>query len=307
MADSATLLGARGVVPGEDLDLAPELGALQQLRRFARQSPAGAVALCLIVVVLVVGSLAPLLAPYDPLLNSFAEVRQAPSAKHWLGTDHLGRDVLSRVIYGTRVTMLVAVTSVLIGESLGFAWGVACGYLGGKFDLVSQRLIEVMQSFPQIILAILLLVALGAGLQTVIIAIAVTRVPGTTRIVRSVALSLRELAYVEAARALGTPSASIMARHIAPQCIAPMLVLISLNLGSAIFTEAGLSFFGLGIPPPNPSWGNMLGGVLAEAFRPSWWLVVFPGLAITLTVMSFNLLGDALRDFLDPRLRGVLG
>jgi ABC-type dipeptide/oligopeptide/nickel transport system permease subunit len=259
-----------------------------------------------VLLVLVVGALAPLLAPYDPLANSFSEVRQAPSPSHWLGTDHLGRDTLSRIIYGTRVTMLVAVSSVLLGEALGFAFGVATGYLGGKFDLLSQRVIEVLMSFPTFILALLLLVSMGAGLQTVIVAIAITRVPGTTRIIRSVVLSLRELAYVEAARALGAPSIRTMVRHIAPQCVAPMLVLISLNLGGAIFTEAALSFLGVGVPPPDPSWGNMLGGVMAEQFRPSWWLVVFPGLAITLTVMATNLLGDALRDFLDPRLRGVV-
>lgn len=306
MADTTTAIAARALAHAEELDLAPELGLAGQFRRFARQSPIGVVALGLIVLVLVVGTLAPLIAPYDPLLNSFAEVRQPPSARHWLGTDHLGRDTLSRIIYGTRITMLVAVTSVLVGESIGFAWGVACGYVGGKFDLISQRLVEVLMSFPGLVLAILLLVALGAGLRTVIIAIAVTRIPGTTRIVRSVALSLRGLAYVESARALGAPTWRIMLRHIAPQCVAPMLVLISLNLGAAIFTESGLSLLGVGIPPPDPSWGNMLGGVLAEAFRPSWWLVVFPGLAITLTVMAFNLLGDALRDFLDPRLRGVV-
>lgn len=258
------------------------------------------------VLVLIVGALAPVLAPYDPIANSFTDVRQAPNAKHWLGTDHLGRDVLSRIIYGTRVTMLVSITSVLIGEALGFAWGVAAGYLGGRFDLLSQRVIEVMMSLPTFVLALLLLVSLGPGVGTVIIAIAITRVPGTTRVIRSVALSLRELAYVEAARALGAPTIRTMLRHIAPQCVAPMLVLMSLNLAGAIFTEVGLSFLGVGIPPPNPSWGNMLGGVLAEQFRPSWWLVVFPGLAITLTVMATNLFGDGLRDFLDPRLRGVV-
>ena len=281
-------------------------GMGEAFRRFARQSPAGVFAGALLLLVLVVGLLAPLLAPYDPLATSFSEVRQAPNAKHWLGTDHLGRDTLSRIIYGTRVTMLIAISSVLIGEALGFAWGVATGYIGGRFDLISQRIIEVMMSFPTFVLALLLLVSMGPGLLTVIIAIAVTRVPGTTRVVRSVALSLRELAYVEAARALGAPPLRTMVRHVAPQCTAPMLILISLNLGGAIFTEAGLSFLGVGVPPPSPTWGNMLGGVLAEQFRPSWWLVVFPGLAITLTVMATNLLGDGLRDFLDPRLRGVV-
>jgi peptide/nickel transport system permease protein len=306
MADATAAVSARALAHGEELDFAPELGPIGQFRRFARQSPAGVLALGLILLIVVVGILAPVIAPYDPLLNSFAEVRQTPSARHWLGTDHLGRDTLSRIIYGTRITLVVAVTSVLIGEAIGFAWGVACGYLGGGFDMVSQRIVEVMQSFPTLILAILFLVGLGPGLTTVIVAIAVTRVPGTTRIIRSVALSLRELAYVEAARALGVSPWRIMARHVAPQCVATLLVLLSSNLGGAIFTEAGLSFLGLGVPPPNPSWGSMVGGVLAEAFRPPWWLVVFPGLAIILAVMAFNLLGDALRDFLDPRLRGVL-
>jgi peptide/nickel transport system permease protein len=290
----------------EELDLVVIGGFGAALRRFARQSPAGVFAGALLLLVLVVGLLAPVLAPYDPLATSFAEVRQAPNAKHWLGTDHLGRDTLSRIIHGTRVTMLIAISSVLIGEALGFAWGVATGYIGGRFDLISQRVVEVLMSFPTFVLALLLLVSMGPGLLTVIVAIAITRVPGTTRVIRSVALSLRELAYVEAARALGTPTHRTLVRHIAPQCTAPMLILISLNLGGAIFTEAGLSFLGVGVPPPSPTWGNMLGGVLAEQFRPSWWLVVFPGLAITLTVMATNLLGDGLRDFLDPRLRGVV-
>ncbi|TAK20380.1 MAG: ABC transporter permease [Chloroflexota bacterium] len=281
-------------------------GFWARLRQFSRQSPYGLASIAFLLAIIVVGMFAPILAPYDPITNSFTEVRQGPSAAHWIGTDHLGRDTLSRVLYGTRITMIVAIASVVIGESLGFAWGVSAGYIGGRFDLVSQRIIEVLMSFPTLILALLLLVSMGSGLQTVIVAIAVTRVPGTTRIIRSVALALRELAYVEAARALGAPTWRILVWHIAPQCVAPMLILISLNLGGAIFTEASLSFLGVGVPPPDPSWGNMLGGVLAEQFRPSWWLVVFPGLAITVTVMATNLLGDALRDFLDPRLRGVI-
>jgi len=288
------------------VDLSEYDSLATHLRRFARQSPAAVGAALLLLFVIAIGALAPLIAPYDPILNSFTEVRQQPSAAHWLGTDHLGRDTLSRIIYGTRVTMLVAVSSVVIGELLGFIWGVSTGYIGGRFDLISQRIIEVMMSFPTLILALLLLVSLGAGLHTVIVAIAVTRVPGTTRIIRSAALQFREVAFVEAARALGASPLWVMARHIAPQCVGPMLILVSLNLGGAIFTESALSFLGLGVPPPNPSWGNMLGGVLAEQFRPSWWLVVFPGIAITVTVMATNLLGDGLRDFLDPRLRGLI-
>jgi peptide/nickel transport system permease protein len=252
---------------------------------------------------LIVAIFAPWLAPYDPQVADYQAIRQAPSAAHWLGTDDLGRDILSRIIFGARITLVVSIFSVLIGDLLGFLWGLVSGYLGGRFDLFSQRVLDVLMSFPTLILALLLLVVLGAGLTTVIIAIAVTRIPGSTRVIRSVVLSIKETAYVESALAVGVRPWRLMLRHIAPQCIAPLIIVATLNLGSAIFAEAALSFLGLGIPPPAPSWGNMLGGVLAASFRPSWWLVVFPGLAITLSIMAVNLVGDALRDFLDPKLR----
>jgi ABC-type dipeptide/oligopeptide/nickel transport system permease subunit len=306
MAEVTTALEPQRLLALEDLDATAEESFLRRVVRFARQSPLGAASAVLLLLIVVVGVLAPVLAPYDPLAASYSATRQPPGGEHLLGTDHLGRDTLSRIIYGTRITMLVAVAAVLIGDAIGFLWGVATGYLSGRFDVLSQRVVEVLMSFPSVILALLLLVALGSGLQPVIIAIAVTRVPGTTRIIRSVALAVRELAYVEAARGLGASPWRVMLRHVAPQCVAPMLVLISLNLGTAILTEAGLSFLGVGIPPPAPSWGNMLGGVLAEAFKPPWWMVVFPGLGLTLTIMATNLLGDALRDFLDPRLSRVL-
>jgi ABC-type dipeptide/oligopeptide/nickel transport system permease subunit len=270
--------------------------------RFARSSPAGAVSAVFLLLVLVIGVAAPLISPYDPLTGNYAITRQAPTALHLLGTDDLGRDVLSRILWGTRITMLVSVTSVLLGDAVAFAWGVASGYVGGRFDLISQRIIEILMSFPTLILAMLLLISLGAGVSTVIVAIAVTQVPGCTRIVRSSALATRGLAYVEAAQCLGASPLRIMLRSIAPHCLAPFFVVLTLNLGSAVFAEASLSFLGVGVPPPAPSWGNMLGGVLATAYHPSWWLVVFPGIAITLTVMAANLFGDALRDLLDPRI-----
>jgi ABC-type dipeptide/oligopeptide/nickel transport system permease subunit len=271
--------------------------------RFSRSSPAGAASAVILIMVVLVGILAPLLAPFDPLAGNYAMTRHPPAWPYLLGTDDLGRDVVSRIIYGTRITMLVSLTSVLLGDAIGFVWGVASGYLAGRFDLISQRIIEVLMSFPTLILAMLLLISLGAGVRTVIVAIAITQVPGCTRIVRSTALSVRAFAYVEAARSIGASPLRIMLREVAPQCVAPFLVVLTLNLGSAVFAEAALSFLGVGVPPPAPSWGNMLGGVLAAAFRPSWWLVVFPGVAITLTVMAANLLGDALRDFLDPKLK----
>jgi peptide/nickel transport system permease protein len=280
---------------------------LDGLRRFARSSPLGTACAVFLVVVALVALFADRLAPYDPLRADYGAIRKPPGAEHWLGSDHLGRDTLSRLLHGARITLLVALTSVFLGDTIGFLWGVSSGYLGQRFDLVSQRLVEVLLAFPALILAILLLAGLGAGVSTVVIAIAVTRVPLSTRVIRSVVLSIKELAYIDAARAIGAAPLRIMPHHVAPQCVAPLLVIVSLNLGTAIFAEAALSFLGVGVPPPAPSWGNMLGGVLAEAFRPPWWLVVFPGVAITLTIMAANLLGDALRDFLDPRLRGVLG
>lgn len=251
---------------------------------------------------MLVAVFAPLLAPYDPLLP-VGPSRQPPSADFWLGTDMVGRDVLSRIIYGTRITMIVALVSVFIGDAIGFVWGLTSAYVGGRLDMASQRVLDVLLSFPGLILAILLMVALGSGLQTVIIAIAISRIPLTTRVMRSVVLSVKSFAYIEAARSIGATQTGIAWRHVAPQCLAPLLVILSANIGTAIFAEAALSFLGVGVPPPAPSWGNMLGSVLAETFRPPWWLVVFPGIAITLTIMCCNLFGDALRDVLDPRLK----
>ena len=271
--------------------------------RFARSSPIGAVGLIFWAVMLGLAIFAAQIAPFDPIEADYGAIRQAPSLRHLLGTDNLGRDVLSRIIYGFRITLIVSLTSVFLGDLIGFIWGVASGYLGRRFDLISQRVIDVLMSFPSLILALLLLVVSGAGLSTVIIAIAVTRIPSSTRIIRSVVLSINQNAYIEAARCVGASHMRIMLRHIAPQVVAPILVVATLNLGGAIFAESALSFLGLGIPPPAPSLGNMLGGVLAAAFKPPWWLVVFPGLAITFAIMAANLFGDALRDFLDPKLK----
>jgi peptide/nickel transport system permease protein len=198
----------------------------------------------------------------------------------------------------------VAFTAVLLGEAFGFLLGVMTAYVGGRFDLVSQRLVDVLMSFPTLILAMLLMAGLGAGITTIIIAIAVTRIPGSSRIIRSVALSVKALNYVDAARVVGASHWRIMLRHIAPQCMAPLLVVFSLNLGAAIFAEAALSYLGVGVPPPTPSLGNMLGEQNAQSFKPPWWLVLYPGLAITLIILAANLVGDGLRDFLDPRLKG---
>jgi ABC-type dipeptide/oligopeptide/nickel transport system permease subunit len=277
------------------------------LRRFVRSSPLGAAAAACLVLIVAAAVFAAQIAPFDPNTNDYGAARQAPTAEHRLGTDNLGRDVLTRIIYGLRISLIVSIASVFLGVSIGMIWGVTSGYIGGRYDILSQRLIEVLTSFPTLILALLLAVSLGPGLRTVIIAVAITQIPLATRITRSVVLSVKELAFVEAARCVGASPARIMVRQVAPQCLAPILVIATLNLGAAIFAEASLSFLGVGIPPPTPSLGNMLGGVLAQSFKPPWWLAVFPGLTIALAVLAANLLGDALRDFLDPRLTKRLG
>ena len=275
-------------------------------RRFAQSSVLGAGAAVFLALIALIAVFADLLAPADPNAQNYSALLQTPSLEFPMGTDVLGRDTLSRVILGTQLSLFVSISAVTISKFIGFAWGILSGYIGGRFDLFSQRLLDVLISFPSVILALLLLVALGAGVNTVIIAIAATGIAGTTRIIRSVALLVRESEYVLAARMIGASPLRIMLRHVAPQCIAPLLVVASASLGGAIFTEAALSYLGMGVPPPDPSWGNMLGGTLVTSFKPPWWLVVFPGCAITLTILAFNLFGDALRDHLDPRLRGRL-
>ena len=266
-------------------------------------SPIGYISGVFLIIFLLIGIFADVISPYGPLEAHYDAMKQPPSGEYWLGTDHMGRDLLSRVMHGTRVTMIVAFVAIFIADTIGLAWGIISGYLGGKFDLFSQRLIDILMSFPSIILALLLLVVMGAGLETVIIAIAVTRIPGSQRVIRAVVLSVKETAYVEAARAIGASPLRVMARHISPQTYAPLIVVATTSLGGAIFTEASLSFLGLGIPPPSPSWGNLLGGLLLESLRPPWWLMIAPGVCITATILAFNLLGDGLRDHFDPRLR----
>jgi len=281
-------------------------GLLAKLRRFTKTSPIGALAGVVLLLLTLSALFAAQVAPYFPLEADFRALRHPPSAAHWLGTDNLGRDVLSRLIYGARLSLFVAGVSTVLSKVIGIAWGILTGYVGGTFDLISQRIVDVLLAFPGIILSMLLLAALGGGLGTVILAITILGIAGTVRVIRAVVLTVKEMAYVEAARSIGVPGFRIMLRHIAPQCIAPALVIFSASLGSAIFAEAALSFLGLGIPQPTPSWGNMLGGILADQFRPKWWLVVFPGVTISVTVLAFNLIGDALRDYLDPKLRGRL-
>jgi peptide/nickel transport system permease protein len=277
---------------------------LQRRRRglgvFIKRSPMTVFWGCITAAILLMAVAAPVVAPYEPLKSDFRAMSKPPDAKHYFGTDQIGRDTLSRVIYGSRASLTVAFGAVLFGTTLGALWGLASGYFGGRFDILSQRMIEFLQSFPDLILAMAIAMALGAGIGTVIVAIAITRIPFGGRVIRAVVLSLKEMSYVEAARGLGASHLRMMLRHILPQCIAPYLILATTHLGVAIIIEAALGFLGVGIPPPTPTWGNMLSDALNAGLVPPWWLVLFPGAAITLTVLAFNLLGDGIRDILDP-------
>jgi peptide/nickel transport system permease protein len=271
---------------------------------FFRRAPLSAFWGVIAALIVATAIAAPAIAPYPPLKSDFRAMQKPPSETHWFGTDQIGRDTLSRVIYGSRTSLMVALGAVLFGTTVGALWGLACGYFGGRFDMASQRVIEFLQSFPDLILAMAIAMALGGGIPTVIAAIAITRIPFGGRVIRSVVLSLKEMQYVEAARGIGASHKRLMFRHILPQCVAPYLILATTHLGVAIVIEASLGFLGVGIPPPMPTWGNMLADALNSGLVPPWWLVFFPGAAITLTVLAFNLLGDGIRDLLDPRLRG---
>ena len=272
--------------------------------RFARRNPLGAVAACVILVLVLTAVLAPLVAPYNPLLPNPIDRLQAPSAAHLFGTDDIGRDVFSRVIYGGRVSLEVGVLTVLLGTVLGAAIGLISGFWSGRADIVVQRGLDSIQSIPGLLLALVVAAVIGAGTINTIFPIAVILIPINARVVRSSVLSVREHQYIEAARLLGCTNGRIMLRHILPNVVAPILILSSIYIGNAIIVEASLSFLGLGTSPPTPSWGNMLSGQGRTYMEQAPWLAIFPGLAITVTVLSFNLLGDALRDTWDPRLRG---
>jgi peptide/nickel transport system permease protein len=270
----------------------------------ARQYPLGAVGALIMVLFLLAAVAADFITWRSPLSTSAPNSLAAPGAEFWMGADVMGRDLYSRIIYGARVSLAVGFGSTVLGCLLGVIIGLACGYLGGWFDLVMQRLMDIMQALPLLVLALVFAAALGPSLQNTIIAISIPLVPAVARVIRSNTLVLREQAFVEAAHAIGMSEWRIAARHILPNTVAPLIVLGTAQFGAAILTEASLSFLGLGIPEPHPSWGRMLSETAAEFMRTAPWLVIFPGLAISIAVFGTNLLGDALRDVLDPRQRG---
>jgi peptide/nickel transport system permease protein len=275
------------------------------LVRFCRRKPLGAAGGLIMAAIIVTALLADLLATSDPIATEAASTLAPPSPAHWLGADHLGRDIYSRIVHGARVSLVVGVASTLIGSVLGGIAGLLSGYAGGRVDLVTQRVLDILQGLPLLVLALVMSAALGPSITNVVIAISVPIVPRAARIVRSSVLTIRETPYVEAARALGLQHLRIAFRHVLPNTVGPFIVLCTAQLGSAILVEAALSFLGLGVPEPYPSWGRMLSVSAAEYAQKAPHLVLFPGLAISLAVFGSNLLGDALRDTLDPRLRGA--
>jgi peptide/nickel transport system permease protein len=270
---------------------------------FVKKNPLGAAGGLLILLLILAAVLGDVLATHNPIRTS-NRVLVAPGAEFWLGTDNLGRDLWSRVVYGSRISLLVGVASTLLGAVTGGLVGLVSGYVGGKTDLIAQRVMDIMQALPILVLALVMAAALGPSLVNTIIAISVVIAPRAARVVRASVLAIREFIYIEAAHALGGGHARVAFRHILPNTFGPFVVLITAQLGGAILAEAALSFLGLGVPEPYPSWGRMLSIAAAEYATKAPWLVIYPGVAISLAVFGTNLLGDALRDTLDPRLRG---
>ncbi len=281
----------------------PGLGTI--LRRFCRKKPLGAAGGVVMLLMVLTAVFANYLATHDPIATDAAHTLARPGAAHWLGSDHLGRDIYSRIVHGAWVSLIVGLGSTLLGSVLGGIIGLLSGYLAGKTDLITQRIMDILQGLPLLVLALVVSAALGPSIQNVIIAISIPIIPRAARVIRSSVLTIREMQYVEAARGLGVGHLRIAFRHILPNTVGTFIVLTTAQLGSAILVEAALSFLGLGVPEPYPSWGRMLSVSAAEYAQKAPQLVLFPGVAISLAVFGSNLLGDALRDTLDPRLRGA--
>jgi peptide/nickel transport system permease protein len=276
---------------------------LQAGREFAQRQPLGTVGAAVIVVMFLVALAAPVLAPYDPEAVDFGAMLSRPGAAHWLGTDAFGRDVLSRLIYGSRTALMVGFGAALLGATGGAILGVGSAYFGGRVDLYLQRGMDVLLCFPLIILALAIVAMLGNNVPNLIVAITIPMIPRCALVIRASALSIREMPYIDAARAAGFRHGRIMLRHMLPNVMAPYLIMVTSFLGQAILLEASLSFLGLGVQEPTAAWGLMLRGAAVEFAEAAPWMAIFPGLAISLAVFAFNLFGDSLRDALDPRLR----
>ncbi len=275
---------------------------------FMMTQPLGATGLAVIIVMFIAGVFSEVVAPYDPLAVDYGAMLAAPSWAHWTGTDAFGRDVLSRIIYGARTALTVGFLSSFVGSTVGAVIGVVSAYFGGRIDMAIQRFMDILLSFPIIVLALAVVAVLGkfvvGGLDlNLIVAIAIPMVPKVARVVRSSALAIREMPYIDAARAAGYSHARIMFRHIIPNVVAPYLIMLTAFMAQAILLEASLSFLGLGVTEPTPAWGLMLSGSSEEFYRQAPWMIIFPGVAISLAVFAFNLFGDSLRDWLDPKIK----
>ncbi len=278
--------------------------AWRSTRAFISKKPLGTAGGAVILLLAIVAATAPLIAPYDPNESVGGARLLAPSTTHFMGTDNLGRDLLSRIIYGARVSIVIGLGAALVGTAAGVALGLTSGYLGGVVDEVIQRVMDSMLAFPGLILALALVAMMGPSLRNVLIAIVIGSIPSKTRVIRGAVLSVKQEDFVTAARALGAPGWRIAVFHLLPNIFAPVLILGSLSFGTAIIAEASLSFLGLGIQPPTPSWGAMLSGPSRRFMTTAPWMAIFPGLAISSVIFGVNVFGDALRDVLDPRLRG---
>ncbi len=268
-----------------------------------RKHPLGAAGAAIVIAMILVAIFADYITVYDPEAVKFEDMLTAPDDQYILGTDQFGRDVLTRLIYGARTALFIGLTAGFLGATIGLVLGVASAYFGGRFDLIFQRVMDVFLAFPLIILALAILATLGAGIENVILAIVIVKISLCARVVRSNALAIREMPYVDAARALDYSHARIILRHMVPNVMAPYLIILTYYIGEAILLEAALSYLGLGLQEPTPSWGLMLQGGAEEYAESAPWLAVWPGVAISLVVFGFNIFGDALRDILDPKLR----
>jgi peptide/nickel transport system permease protein len=270
---------------------------------FCRRQPLGTVGLVLVLVMAVAGLSAEWIAPYNPMSNDFAAMTEPPSWAHLMGTDQFGRDLFSRIVFGARTALIVGFSCAIVGGGAGLVLGVASAYFGGRLDLVLQRVMDVVMAFPLIIMALAVIAIFGSGVYYVIVAITIPLIPRCARVVRSSALAIREMPYIDAARACGFGHTRIILRHMVPNVLAPFLIMLTAFVGQAILAEASLSYLGLGVQEPTAAWGLMLQGGAEEYASTAPWIAVFPGLAIALTVFGFSLFGDALRDALDPKLR----
>jgi peptide/nickel transport system permease protein len=291
------------IAPDPVADVARAESLWSKIRYYAAAYPLGVVGAVIMLVFVFAAIFAGELTSYDPIRTNSLITLAPPSHAHLLGADQMGRDIYSRIVYGARISLAVGLGSTALGCFFGIILGLTSGYLGGWVDLVIQRIVDVLQAVPLLVLALVMAAALGPALSNTIVAIAIPLIPYTARVVRSNTLTLREQPFVEAARAVGMSEFRIAVRHVLPNTLAPLIVIATAQLGAAILTEASLSFLGLGVPEPHPSWGRMLSESAAEYVRTAPWLIIFPGLAISLAVFGTNLFGDALRDILDPRLR----